>query len=91
MAKLPYRFTVSIDRLDGGEPIDERKVHDIQIIAGAVRIVEGTTSTFIGGSWTWIEVRRIEEDAGAAMGIPEPPVARRPRGRRSLRTSMQAK
>jgi hypothetical protein len=90
MSKAP-RFTVSLDRLDGGEPIEERKVDDVQLNRGNVTILDGKTRVFSGDGWSWLEVRRIDEAADVSLIVKMPArrtaVARPTRQTRSSKSS----
>ncbi len=87
MPKIPARFVVTVDRLDGGEPIEEREVREVELRGGIVRIHDGATTIFAGAAWNWLEVRQIDYAASVAMGRKTPPMAAARPQRKSLRTS----
>ncbi len=88
MAQATPRFTVSLDRLDGGEPIEDREVQDVQLREGIVTIFVGATRLFTGDAWTWLEVRRIEETADVSVIVKPATSERQPtRPTRQARSS----
>jgi hypothetical protein len=88
MAQATPRFTVSLDRLDGGEPIEDREVRDVQLREGIATIFDGPTHLFTGDAWSWLEVRRIDETADASIVVKPAPSERQPtRPTRQARSS----
>jgi hypothetical protein len=87
MRKTPPRFVVTVDRLDGGDPIEEREVREVELRGGIVRIHDGVTTIFAGAAWNWLEVRQIDYAASIGLGLQSAPRTRKPRQRKSLRLS----
>jgi hypothetical protein len=77
MPKIAARYTVTLDRLDGGEPIEEQDVLDVQLRLGTVTILDRAGRLFSGDAWASLEVRRIEEGADVVMAVKAPPRPRR--------------
>jgi hypothetical protein len=77
MAKIAARYTVTLDRTDGGEPIEERDVLEVQLRFGTVTIMDADGRLFGGDAWSSLEVRRIEDTARADILAPPPPRQRR--------------
>lgn len=81
MAGPAPRFAVSLDRLDGGEAIEELEVVEVQLRNGIVTILDGETRIFASDAWSWLEVRRIDDAADVSVGMeprPTEPAPRRP-------------
>lgn len=87
MPKVAPRYTVTLDRLDGGEAIEDRDVFDVQLRLGMLTILDGAKPIFSGQAWRWLEVRRIDDTADLAVVAQATPRAKRevraPQGRRS--------
>ncbi len=94
----PKNFTVTVERTDGGDSIEDRDVQDLFLRSGLLTIFDGGRPIFHGREWRWLEVRRIDETAklvrpskvrmeqrplGAQDLAPRQPVA--PRGARRRR------
>ena len=69
MAKIAARYTVTLDRTDGGEPIEERDVLEVQLRFGTVTIMDADGRLFGGDAWSSLEVRRIEDTARADQAM----------------------
>ena len=78
MSKTAARYTVTLDRTDGGEPIEERDVLEVQLRFGTVTIMDARGRLFAGDAWSSLEVRRIEDTAQAEIVAPPPPRQKRP-------------
>jgi len=89
MPKNAARYTVTLDRTDGGEPIEERDVLDVQLRFGTVTIMDARARLFVGDAWSSLEVRRIEDTAQSDIVPPPPPRQRRPT--RAVRQAGRAK
>jgi hypothetical protein len=85
--QIPARFVVTVDRLDGGEPIEEREVREVELRGGIVRIHDGATTIFAGAAWNWLEVRQIDYAASVALDLKAAPKPKARRQPKSLRTS----
>jgi hypothetical protein len=52
MPKIAARYTVTLDRTDGGEPIEERDVLEVQLRFGTVSIMDAGGRLFVGDAWS---------------------------------------
>jgi hypothetical protein len=89
MPKIAARYTVTLDRTDGGEPIEERDVLEVQLRFGTVSIMDAGGRLFVGDAWSSLEVRRIEDTAQVEIVAPPPP--RQRRATRAVRQARPAK
>jgi hypothetical protein len=89
MPKIAARYTVTLDRTDGGEPIEERDVLDVQLRFGTVTIMDASGRLFVGDAWSSLEVLRIEDTARA--DIVAPPLSRQRRPTRAVRQAARAR
>ncbi|MGH6985363.1 MAG: hypothetical protein ACRED9_00795 [Caulobacteraceae bacterium] len=60
--RLDPMFLVSLERTDGGDPLEDEEASAIRLMGEALVIVGTSGVLFSGEAWAWVEIRRIREE-----------------------------
>ncbi|HEV2366264.1 MAG TPA: hypothetical protein VGS12_18950 [Caulobacteraceae bacterium] len=83
--KPAARYLVTLDRADGGQPIEEKEVTLVNLVGDMLVIIDGKRPIFSGSAWNWVEVRKAEYEASVAPKLGRPGVAGRARRERATK------